>query len=81
MSEREGPSALISLTCQGCRHEHSLSYRIQGDSGSDVYCSHPSATSDGLPRHIGDTTWQTPEWCPLRKKALAELAAAIGASA
>jgi hypothetical protein len=89
MPNREGPNVTIAMSCHGCRHEHSESYRVQGDSGHDVYCTHPSAVA-GLhaqvpPHHaatlikrtIGDTTWRTPDWCPLRKRALAELAATL----
>lgn len=50
------------------------------DSGHDVYCIHPAAVDEenrirernGLVgnrnrRYIGDTTWETPSWCPFLK--------------
>jgi hypothetical protein len=83
MSNREGPNVTIAMSCHGCRHEHSESYAVQGDSGFKVYCTHPEAVAlaAGIERRrIGDTTWQTPGWCPLREKALAEPAAALAES-
>jgi len=61
MSEREGPQVRIDASCSGCTHERNESYAVQGDSGFNVSCAHPNNPN----RHIGDTTWRTPEWCPL----------------
>jgi hypothetical protein len=64
---RIGPKLTISASCLGCTYERSERYRCQGDSGHDVYCAHPSLID--LPqdkRHVGDTTWATPHWCPVR---------------
>lgn len=56
-----GPTVTVKMSCLNCTHEHSESYRVQGDSGHDVYCNHGDAK-----RRIGDTTWDTPAWCPLK---------------
>lgn len=59
-----GPKVTIKLSCFECVHCASTSYTCQGDSGSDVYCK----AMDN--RTIGDTTWNTPDWCPFRKRAI-----------
>lgn len=58
--KRTGPFLRVTATCSGCKYERTKGYRCQGDSGRDVYCDHPS--SEG--RHVGDTKWDTPDWCP-----------------
>ncbi|WP_422923684.1 hypothetical protein [Singulisphaera sp. PoT] len=67
MSQTNGPSVRIVLSCFNCKHETSESYRVQGDSGSDVYCTHPQC---GGKKRVGDTRWDTPDWCPLRDDAI-----------
>lgn len=57
---RDGPVATTTLSCEGCRHNVSESYIVQGDSGYAVHCTH-----GGEKRYIGDTTWVTPDWCPV----------------
>lgn len=57
---RVGPKLTVSASCSGCVHERSEHYAVQGDSGHNVTCAHPSSPG----RHIGDTTWSTPSWCP-----------------
>jgi hypothetical protein len=64
----QGPKISLKLSCYECEHCKSTPYRIQGDSGHDVSCKEPSIVD----RHIADTRWDTPEWCPLRAKSLAE---------
>ena len=64
MSKREGPRVRIDASCFDCAYECSESYAVQGDSGHDVYCTHPDVPGERA-KHIGDTTWNTPEWCPL----------------
>ena len=65
-----GPTFTVKASCQACVHCASERYQIQGDSGHDVYCQHPStaklrgATGKTPAAYIGDTTWQTPDWCP-----------------
>lgn len=59
---REGPSIIIQIKCFGCRFETSKRYRVQGDSGIDVYCQHPSFPER---KAVGDTRWDTPDWCPV----------------
>lgn len=54
-----GPS--IRAMCHGCIHVQSERYQVQGDVGRDVSCTHPSI---GV-RTVGDTRWETPDWCPL----------------
>lgn len=68
MAKSEGPRVTITLSCADCVHERSESYRVQGDSGHDVSCAHPASPP---PARVGDTTWATPLWCPLRSQALA----------
>lgn len=63
---REGPRLTIERSCDGCRWVLSSFYAIQGDSGFDVYCGHPSRKSRDL---IGDSTWRTPDWCPVLAQA------------
>jgi hypothetical protein len=57
---REGP--LVRVSCSGCRHRRSEGYRIQGDSGADIYCTH---SANGRIRYVGDSVSDTPDWCPL----------------
>lgn len=66
MSDREGPNIIIKADCYGCLHCRSEYYAVQGDSGHDVYCDHPEAPE----KHVGDTSWRTPEWCPLLDAAM-----------
>ena len=67
MGERGGPSVRLVLSCDGCMYERAEKYAVQGDSGHDVSCGRFDP-----PKYIGDTTWSTPEWCPLRSVAIAE---------
>ncbi|WP_422928630.1 hypothetical protein [Singulisphaera sp. PoT] len=68
MSMQEGPSIKIAIDCFYCKHRTYESYRVQGDSGGDHYCTHPKVQQ---PRqHIGDGTTRTPDWCPLKKEAV-----------
>lgn len=73
MAKREGPRVTLKASCFDCVHERSEHYAVQGDSGCDVYCAHPDvvATSRVQSRgRIGDTTWDTPDWCPLLRAAI-----------
>lgn len=54
-----GPRITTERSCFSCPACVSERYVAQGDSGSHVYC-----TAVDPRRHIGDTTWSTPEWCP-----------------
>ena len=72
--ERTGPRITLKMSCDGCRCERSESYAVQGDSGFRVYCAHPlrgSAHPERPGKYIGDTTWETPDWCPEIESALA----------
>lgn len=64
-----GPSVRLVLSCFDCQHCKSESYTCQGDSGSELYC----LAANG--RHIGNSNWSTPNWCPFRSEAIR---AAIG---
>lgn len=76
MTLRDGPEVTIDVSCSGCKHERSRRYRVQGDSGRDVFCAHPSAQSpddgevfDGeRVRFVADSRWTTPKWCPMYPK-------------
>ncbi len=63
-----GPRIRLDMSCFSCVYCESESYAVQGDSGHDVYCTR----TPGGRKHIGDTTWDTPQWCPLRATALRE---------
>ena len=64
---KKGPNINLDFSCHNCEHVRTKGYTCQGDSGSEVHCN-----ADGTLRYIGDTTWRTPEWCPLRHQALAD---------
>ena len=55
-----GPRIEVKKRCSGCDYKKSESYVVQGDSGRDVYCTHPSVGK----KYVGDTNWTTPAWCP-----------------
>lgn len=59
-NERIGPNLQLLARCFGCKYERSERYRVQGDSGHDVYCDHPSEPG----RSVADSRWDTPDWCP-----------------
>lgn len=65
--EREGPFVVIEGRCTDCRYVEEKRYAVQGDSGHDVFCAHPSFQPR---RYIADTRWRTPEWCPLLDAAI-----------
>lgn len=76
--KRNGPKLTIALSCQGCIYEYTESYYVEDgndvDSGCIVYCTNdmavtsaPLVGTNGF-RRVGDTTWNTPAWCPLRQK-------------
>lgn len=56
----EGPEVEVKASCLNCTFMRCERYRRQGDSGWDVRCEHPSVGREP----IGDTTWQTPTFCP-----------------
>lgn len=60
-----GPKVTIRGNCHECVHCRSISYTCQGDSGSDVDCMLVN-------KAIGDTTWDTPDWCPLLPQAVVQ---------
>ena len=62
MTEREGPLVTIKRDCIGCKFLAMQSYRCQGDSGIDYWCTHPSRKD--TERNIGDCKTVTPDWCP-----------------
>lgn len=71
MTKHDGPKVRIDASCFDCFHERSNAYAYQSDSGQDVYCTHPLVrTPERLARHVGDTIWKTPEWCPLLQGAI-----------
>ena len=61
-----GPTVTTNRRCDTCPACKSESYRVQSDSGCNVYCTHPAFESEPNQRkYIGDTTWTTPYWCPV----------------
>ena len=56
-----GPKVTVKRRCSDCKACNSESYAVQGDSGHYVYCEHPSLPER---KYIGDTHWDTPDWCP-----------------
>lgn len=74
--KRRGPLVTVQANCYGCEYVDTEHYRVQSDSGCDVYCNHPDVLAESLLRsrkRIGDTNWDTPKWCPLLPAALAAL--------
>lgn len=67
--KQQGPMVRIEATCSGCVYVQSARYAAQGDSGCDVSCAHPNNPG----KSIGDTTWCTPDWCPLLPLAIEKL--------
>ena len=66
MAKREGPKVTTEKSCFDCKHCGTSHYACQGDSGCDVFCEHPEAPNM---RTIGDTRWDTPDWCPVEREA------------
>ncbi len=64
--QRSGPSVTVKRSCWGCKHCHTESYCVEDgndcDSGHYVSCAHPHL---GKLTRIGDTSWNTPDWCPV----------------
>jgi hypothetical protein len=56
-----GPTVTVRRSCDDCKACVTESYVVQGDSGQKVRCAHPSLAK---PKYIGDTSWETPQWCP-----------------
>lgn len=56
-----GPDVRTSYSCHGCTFCTSKSYRVQSDSGFDIFCNH-----GGKKRDIGNGSWHMPEWCPVK---------------
>lgn len=56
-----GPKVTVKRRCSDCKACNSESYAVQGDSGHYVYCEHPSLPES---KYIGNTHWDTPDWCP-----------------
>lgn len=54
-----GSKIKITASCFSCIHCKTESYKFQSDSGHDVYC-----IESGEKKFIGDSHWNTPEWCP-----------------
>ncbi len=59
---RIGPRITILKSCSGCAYVVNERYATQGDSGHDVYCAFYNKDE---PKYIGDTKWDTPNWCPV----------------
>lgn len=59
---QEGPRITLKASCFDCPFVRSESYRVQSDSGHDVRCEHPSFAK---PKRVGDTVWDTPDFCPV----------------
>lgn len=63
-----GPKLRIVASCDQCEHIAVETYRVQGDSGRDVSCTHPDGKG-----YIGEKRYDsTPQWCPLLRAALVE---------
>lgn len=59
----DGPSQTLELSCFRCNYCETERYIRQSDTGVSVSCKHPSFEFN---REIGDTSWLTPNWCPLK---------------
>lgn len=73
MSETEGPKLTVHADCFPCVYSRPEHYVAQGDSGHNVHCDHPKSGG----KRIGDSTWQTPGWCPLYHVQLERLLAKL----
>ena len=51
-----GPVKIMRYSCRECEHCVSVPYCC----AAEVTCTHPEVRA----RRIGDTTWDTPAWCP-----------------
>lgn len=69
-----GPKATIKRSCADCEVCQGERYTCQSDSGTDVYCAHPSLP---VRRIIGDSRWDTPPWCPAEPEIAANADARI----
>jgi hypothetical protein len=78
-TKMQGPKVTISLSCSECEHCKNESYTCQSDSGVDVYCVYPNTFDSvaGCRKRVGDSNWNTPQWCPLRKAAIDKAIAEI----
>lgn len=67
-----GPRITVNASCSSCEYVRTSHYAVQGDSGCNVSCSQPEVVADnqGKDRYVGDTTWDTPMWCPMLTAAL-----------
>jgi len=74
----QGPRVKVELSCFDCSLCVSKRYTCQGDSGHDVFCTHPDVVSIAKPEmYIGDSRWSTPTWCPLRQVAIDKMVAGL----
>lgn len=69
-----GPKITIRRSCADCAVCQGERYTCQSDSGTDVYCAHPSFPQR---RIIGDSRWDTPQWCPAEPEIAARADARI----
>jgi hypothetical protein len=68
-----GPKLRIVASCGDCEYIHVETYRVQGDSGREVSCRHPSQPDANNGGYIGEKRYDsTPQWCPLLRDALRE---------
>ncbi len=63
-----GPKIELQLSCYKCQWCLNESYNFQSDSGIIVYCN-----ADNKKKRIGDTVWETPDWCPKMPEILQEI--------
>lgn len=65
-----GPKLTLLASCAGCDLARGERYYYQNDTGIDVYCQHEDAPvtqcfDKEVHGFVGDSTWDTPRWCPL----------------
>jgi hypothetical protein len=69
----KGPRLRIVASCDQCEYMAVETYSVQGDSGRDVSCTHPTQPDKNNGGYIGEKRFDsTPQWCPLLKEALHE---------
>lgn len=66
-----GPKVRVELRCDDCCYELSEDHPESRGPGCAVLCLHPTQNR----RVVGDSTWVTPEWCPLREDAIDRMVA------
>ena len=57
----------VEHKCIGCSMRVAERFNVQGDVGTDTYCTHPEALTETTykRRHMNSYSDDTPDWCPI----------------